>query len=308
LPDRFRGGAVSIGNFDGVHLGHATIVERLVAMARACHGAAVIMTFDPHPAQLLHPERAPAPLGWTERKVELLCSLGVDAVVVYPTDLALLHMEPREFFDGIVRGRFLAQGMVEGRNFYFGHNRSGTVEVLSRFCAEAAMPLEIVEPAEIDGQVVSSSRIRKLITVGDIDEVCRLLNRPYRIRGTVVHGAGRGNRLGFPTANVDHVDTLLPSEGIYAGRVLTNPSATGSGGPVYAAAINIGPNPTFKESALKIEAYLLDYEGDLYDRAIAVDFVARLRDIKKFDSPEQLVSQMAQDVEATRRIVEKTPS
>ena len=137
LPDRFCHGAVAIGNFDGVHQGHVRIVQRLLAMARELGGAALAFTFDPHPARLLHPEQAPAPLCWTERKAQLLGQLGVDAVLAYPTDAALLRLEAREFFDRIVLGRLRARGLVEGRNFFFGHDRQGTVEVLRRFCDQA---------------------------------------------------------------------------------------------------------------------------------------------------------------------------
>ena len=171
LPDRFCHGAVAIGNFDGVHLGHVRIVQRLLAMARELGGAALAFTFDPHPARLLHPELAPAPLCWTERKAQLLGELGVDAVLAYPTDGALLRLEAREFFDRIVLGRLRARGLVEGRNFFFGHDRQGTVEVLRRFCDQAGLKLDPVEPVEIGGRIVSSSLVRRLVAAGEIEEV-----------------------------------------------------------------------------------------------------------------------------------------
>ena len=153
----------------------------------------------------------------------------------------------------------------------------------------------MVEPVQIDGQVVSSSRVRTLISAGQVAEAARLLTRPYRIRGTVVHGQGRGNKLGYPTANIGGIDTLLPGEGIYAGRAWID-------GRSYATAMSLGGNPTFDESEQKVEAFLLDYHGDLYGRPIEIDFLARLRDIKRFDSAGQLVDQMALDVQETRRI------
>jgi riboflavin kinase/FMN adenylyltransferase len=295
LPRDFRGGVVSIGNFDGVHQGHARIVGRLLEMARQLGAPAVILTFDPHPARLLRPEQAPMPLTWTDDKARLLFALGVDAVVAYPTDLALLSLSASEFFQRIVLGQLQARGMVEGRNFFFGHDRGGDIEVLGRYCHGAGIPLEVVEPAEIDGQVVSSSRVRALISAGQVSEAARLLGRPYRIRGAVVHGQGRGDGLGYPTANVGGIDTILPGQGIYAGRASID-------GQSYAAAMSLGANPTFGESDLKVEAFLLDYRGDLYGRAIEVDFLARLREIKCFDSVEQLVEQMARDVQKTREI------
>jgi riboflavin kinase/FMN adenylyltransferase len=295
LPKRFRGCALAIGNFDGVHVGHARIVARLRAMAQRVGGPAVILTFDPHPARLLRPDEAPAPLCWTERKADLLGQLGAGAVVAYPTDRSFLEMEARTFFDRVVRDHLDGHGLVEGRNFFFGRHRDGTVAALQGFCDEAGIPLDVVEPAEIDGRVVSSSLVRGQISAGDVQQARRLLGRPHRIRGTVVHGRGRGNRLGYPTANVERIDILAPAEGIYAGRALL-------AGKSYPAALSLGANPTFGESDRKVEAFLLDYAGDLYDRTIEIDFLARLRDIKKFHTAEELVAQMAQDVEQTRQI------
>lgn len=298
LTDAFRGGAVAIGNFDGPHLGHARIIERLGAMADQVQGPAVAFTFDPPPSRVLRPEAAPAPLCWLERKAELLCRLGADAVVAFPTTAEFLQLEARQFFDQIVIERLKARAMVEGRNFFFGRNRSGNVEVLRQFCDEAGLRLEVVGAVEIDGQTVSSSRVRGLVAAGQVQEAHVLLGRPYRIRGTVVRGAGRGRSLGFPTANLGGVDTLLPSEGIYAGRAVTEDA-------VWPAAISLGPNPTFHEGALKVEVYLIGYEGLLYDRPLAVDFLARLREIRRFDSVDLLLAQMAQDVAVARRVAEE---
>ncbi len=251
-------------------------------MARRQNVRAVILTFDPHPARLLHPQQAPTPLSWTAHKARLLHDLGVDAVVAYPTNRDLLDLTAREFFDRIILVQLRARGMVEGQNFFFGRDRGGSVEVLGQFCQAAGIPLEVVEPAEIDGQPVSSSRVRSLISAGQVAEAARLLARPHRIRGTVIHGQGRGNSLGYPTANVGQIDTLLPGEGIYAGRAWID-------GRSYATAMSLGSNPTFDESEQKVEAFLLDYQGDLYGLPIEIDFLARLRDIKRFESPDQLI-------------------
>jgi riboflavin kinase/FMN adenylyltransferase len=295
FPDALRGGAVAIGNFDGVHLGHARLVERLRAMAAAVGGAAVVFTFDPPPTRILRPQAAPEPLLWPERKLELLATLGADAVLVYPTDKALLELEAREFFDRIVRGRLAAQAMVEGPNFFFGHNRSGNVELLRRFCAEAEMPFEVAEPVEVQGLIVSSSRIRWLVTAGRLDDAMAMLGRPYRIRGVVGRGAGRGAQLGYPTANLEQIDTLLPGEGIYAARAMAE-------GAWYPAAVSLGPNPTFNEGRLKAEAHLVGFQGGLYGKRVEVDFLARLRDIKRFANADGLLAQMAQDVARTVEI------
>jgi riboflavin kinase/FMN adenylyltransferase len=298
LPEALRRGAVSIGNFDGVHRGHARIVERLLAAAREVGGPAVALTFDPHPIRILRPHHAPPPLTWTQRKAELLARLGVDAVIAYPTDEPLLRLTPRRFFDRIVRGALDARALVEGANFYFGRDRLGNVDVLEDLCREAGLALDVVEPLEIDGQVVSSSRIRALVASGHVDQAARLLTEPYRIRGRVIHGAGRGAGLGFPTANLDGVCTLLPGEGIYAGRAFVE-------GQAWPAAMSLGPNPTFQddEPTLKVEIHLLDYQGSLYNQDVEVDFLARLRNIERFDAVADLIAQMDRDVAAARQIV-----
>ncbi|MEX2185196.1 MAG: riboflavin kinase, partial [Pirellulales bacterium] len=238
-PNELRGGAVAIGNFDGVHIGHSRIVEVLLAEARRVGGPAVVFSFDPHPVRLLRPADAPPPLTWTTRKAELLARLGVDALLAYPTDEALLELSAAEFFEQIVVAQIGARAMVEGPNFRFGKGRNGTVESLAQMCAADGMSLQVVEPVEAGGEIVSSSRIRTLIAAGDIDAARTLLTEPYRIRGMVVHGAGRGATIGFPTANIAAVDTLVPGVGVYAGRGwLRSSGGMKPGGESWPAAIN----------------------------------------------------------------------
>lgn len=291
LPHSLRGGAVSIGNFDGVHLGHARIIARLREMSKCVGGCSVVFTFDPHPVRLLRPDKAPPPLTWTDRKAELLANLGVDAVIAYPTDEALLSLSPEEFFARIVRHELAAKAMVEGPNFYFGRHRAGNIELLARLCQGAGMQLEIVEPLVVGATIVSSSRIRDLIAAGDVAQASELLTQPYRIRGMVTHGAARGHKIGFPTANVDAIDTLLPAHGVYAGRAYV-------GRERWPAAINVGPAPTFGEQADKVEAHLIGFQGSLYGQPIELDFLSRLRGIQKFASVDALKAQLASDVAA----------
>jgi len=297
-PD-VRGGAVAVGNFDGVHRGHARIIERLRERAREVGGPAVVFTFDPHPVRLLRPESAPPPLTWTDRKAALLAELGVDALVSYPTDEALLNLTAREFFDRLLRGALDARALVEGTNFCFGHDRAGTIDVLREFTRTSGVTLEAVAPITLDGEVVSSSRVRRLIAAGQVDEARGLLTRPYRIRGVVRHGASRGAKIGFPTANLDGIDTLLPGPGVYAGYAV-------AGATRRAAAVNVGPNPTFGEQTLKIEAHLLDFHGNLYGSLVELDFLSRLRDVRPFASLDELKAQLAQDVARTKEIAAAT--
>ncbi|MGC3972049.1 MAG: bifunctional riboflavin kinase/FAD synthetase [Pirellulales bacterium] len=293
-----RGGAVSVGNFDGVHRGHAELVAKLRRQASRVGGPAVVFTFDPHPAWILRPQSAPTPLTWIDRKAALLAELGVDVMVAYPTDEALLSLTAREFFDRILLGALGARALVEGTNFCFGHDRTGTIDVLRRFADEAGIALEAVDAVQFEGDIVSSSRVRTLIHDGRIAEAGRLLTRPYRIRGLVRHGAARGAKLGFPTANVDGVDTLLPGPGVYAGRAWVQ-------GKPWPAAVNVGPNPTFGEQALKIEAHLIDFHGNLYGELLELDFAAQLRPVQKFAGLEELKTQLAADVAQAKKIIEK---
>lgn len=295
FPESLKGGALSIGNFDGVHQGHEVIINRLKNFAAKHNSAAIIFTFDPHPVRILRPEQTPPPLTWTNRKADLLAELGVDAVVAYPTDRELLQLTYQEFFQQIVVESLSAKAMVEGPNFFFGRNREGTIDKLTGLCRDQQIDLEIVEPKVETNAFISSSRIRELIRSGDVDTASQLLTRPYRIRGMVTHGAARGTKIGFPTANLDAIDTLVPAMGVYAGRTYVH-------GRSHWSAIHIGPNPTFGEDLPKVESHLLDFEGSIYGEAIEVDFISRLRDIRQFDSPAQLVDQLACDVTETRNI------
>ena len=286
LPADLRSGAVTIGNFDGVHLGHARIVERLLARAREVGGPAIVFTFDPHPVRVLRPDAAPPPLTWTNRKAELLARLGVDAVMAYPTDEALLALEPEEFFGQIVRQRLDARSLVEGPNFRFGRARAGTIDLLGKLAAAAGIVLEVVQPVVIAGEIVSSSRVRRLLAEGQVSQARSLLTEPYRVRGMVVHGAGRGAKIGFATANVDAIDTILPGAGVYAGRALVADRW-------WPAAINIGANPTFGEATLKVEAHLVGWHDPLYGSPIELDFLERLRGVQRFADVGALRDQLA---------------
>ena len=277
-----------------MHRGHVAIVKRLLERAEAVGGPAIVFTFDPHPVRLLRPDQCPPPLTWTERKAELLAAQGVDWIVAYPTDEALLQLSAADFFQQIVRDALAAKALVEGPNFYFGHNREGTIERLAELSAAAGISLDIVPPVEIDGEIVSSSRVRELIRGGNVEQAHKLLSAPYRIRGMVTHGAGRGAKIGFPTANLSAIDTLLPAQGVYAGRAIV-------GGSSYPAAINLGPSPTFGDAMVRVEVHLIGYAETLYGQPLEVDFLARLRDIRPFDSPAALVEQLNRDVEQVKR-------
>lgn len=293
LPDRLRGGAVAIGNFDGVHRGHAWIVERLLARARAIDGPAIAFTFDPHPLALLRPASLQPLLTQTARKAELLMAIGVDGIVVAHTSRELLNLEPAEFFQQVIQQRLGAKALVEGPNFYFGKNRAGDLSLLQRLCDASAMKLEVVAPLVIDDQIVSSSRVRNLVIAGKVGAANLLLTRPFRLNGRVSYGAQRGRTIGFPTANLEQVATVLPGPGVYVARTTIDDVT-------YAAAVNVGPNPTFGDQAMKIEVHVIDYAGDLYGRELNVDFLDRLRDVQSFASVAELKAQLRFDVAEAR--------
>ncbi len=272
----------------------ATLVER----AHARSVPAVALTFDPHPTELLRPGTAPPRLTTIKHRGNLLQQYGVDCVIVLPTTHKFLGMTAEEFFHTFVRTELQARGLVEGPNFYFGKNRSGSITVLRGFCNASNLTLDVVSPVVVDEQLVSSSVIRSLVEAGDIGESVRLLGHPYRLTGTVCRGAGRGGTLGFPTANLDDIETLIPGNGVYAATVELNQRR-------LAAAVNIGPNPTFGESARKVEVHLLDLREDLYGMLIDVDFIRQIRPVVRFASAEELVQQLGHDIAEVRRLVGK---
>jgi riboflavin kinase / FMN adenylyltransferase len=299
VPQAFRGAFLAVGNFDGVHRGHAHLLARLRARADAVGAPAVALTFDPPPALLLRPESAPVPLTWIERKVELLAAAGASEVGVFRTGSWLLGLTAREFFERVIVGQFAARGMVEGPTFGFGRDRGGDAEILSAWCQEAGLAFEIVSPTDVAGRIVSSSRIRRCLSDGDVREAADLLGRPHRLRGLVSHGAGRGAGLGFPTANLDDVDAQIPADGVYAAWA----SVDGHRFEMDAA-VHIGPNVTFGEQVRKVEAHLIDFSGDLYGRTIEVEFLERLRPSRKFEGLEDLLNQIRTDVDAARTIAQ----
>ncbi|MFM9963618.1 MAG: bifunctional riboflavin kinase/FAD synthetase [Planctomycetaceae bacterium] len=295
-PEQYCGGWVTIGNFDGVHRGHQSMLATLVARAAAANTPAVVMTFDPHPITLLRPQQTPPALSLLDHKLELFEKHGIDTVVVYPTDQALLRLTPDEFFRDIVIGQLNASGLVEGPNFFFGHNRAGNVQTLRTLCDASGRSLEVVPAVIVNGRMISSSEVRSRIASGEIAEAVEMLGHPYRVRGLVAQGAARGRTIGFPTANLEGITTLLPPDGVYAGVCIVSQ-------PPYPVAINLGPNPTFGEAARKFEVHLLGFTGDLYGQMLDIDLLARVRDVVRFESSDALIRQLRADIESVKQLV-----
>ncbi len=295
FPAELRGSAVSVGNFDGVHLGHAALIAELREEARRLNAPAVAVTFDPHPLRLLAPDRFMPQLTTPEDRAELLLKAGANWVVILQTTPDLLRLEANEFLQRLFVDRFAAKAVVEGFNFGFGRDRVGTTESLKSFCRDNSIACRIVAAKmAASGEPVSSSRVRAALDSGNVIGATRLLGRPYRLRGTVVVGDRRGATLGFPTANLAECPTVIPGDGVYAVRVQCTFGE-------FMGPANIGLNPTFGVSARKIEVHLLDFDQHLYGQPLAVDFVERLRDTRKFESKEELVRQLHDDVDQTRK-------
>jgi riboflavin kinase/FMN adenylyltransferase len=291
------GGVAAIGNFDGVHRGHQAMIATLRRRANELGVPAVAITFDPPPVEILRPQVAPPRLMTLSRKTHYLEASGADHVLVLQTSRELLNLSAAEFYNEVLLKSLNIRGLVEGPNFRFGKGREGDVAILQSFCKRDDIPLTVIEPTEIDGVMVSSSLVRQLVTSGDLRKAKQLLGRPHEVIGTVERGARRGAALGFPTANLEGIATLLPPDGVYAARTTLN-------GVAYAAAVHIGPNRTFGESRRSFEAHVLDFRGDLYGRELCIELVERVRESNRFDSAADLARQMKADCEQVRALVE----
>jgi riboflavin kinase/FMN adenylyltransferase len=288
---------VTIGFFDGVHRGHKAVIGRTVAEARQRGVPAVAVTFDRHPREVYAPGTEPRQLTSAARKAELIAALGVDVLVVLEFTEEFSHVPADAFAEDILAGGLHAEHVVVGDNFTFGYRAEGNVETLTHLGATLGFSAEGLPLLEIDGRPGSSTAIRQALVEGDVEWARLALGRRYAVDGRVGEGAGRGTALGWPTANLDlPPKMLLPGKGAYAGRAIL---ARGS----FVAAINVGTNPTFGVEPLHLEAYLLDFEGDIRGEPMTVEFWARLSQEEKFDSIEALSAKIAADVRRTREIV-----
>ncbi|MFM7719402.1 MAG: bifunctional riboflavin kinase/FAD synthetase [Actinomycetota bacterium] len=297
LPRPDGGSVVTVGFFDGVHLGHRAVLDRTVARARELGLPSVAVTFDRHPREVLTPGREPRLLTTVEAKARRIAERGIERLLVLPFTADLAAWEPERFVGTVLRDALGARHVAVGANFTYGHRAAGTVETLVAAGPSHGFVGERVELVDLDGRRVSSSSIRRALSEGDLDWPGRALGRRYAGEGTVVGGAGRGHGLGYPTANLEtSARLLLPATGIYAGRARCDRVDA-------VAAVSVGTNPTFGSEPLHVEAFLLDFDGDLRGRPMEVEFWARLRDERRFDSPEELVAAMDADVARTRELV-----
>jgi len=285
LPDvEQRPRKVAVGEFDGVHLGHRAVIE----------GSDTVLTFEPHPLSVVRPEAAPKLLTTLERKAELVAELGVEELVVIPFDRAFAQRSAEDFIEHVLVETLQATRVSVGENFRFGHRAQGDTRLLK---ADERFETRVVPLVEADGEVVSSSHIRGLVLAGEVDVAQRFLGAPFAMRGEVVAGDRRGRELGFPTANLVPDQAMIqPGHGIYVARAAW-------GEELRCAAVNVGVRPTFKtDLVVLVEAYLLDWGGDIYGEQLTIEFLARLRGERRFDSVDALIAQMHRDVEDARRV------
>jgi riboflavin kinase/FMN adenylyltransferase len=293
VEQRAAGRSVAVGTFDGVHLGHREVIE----------GSDSVLTFEPHPVSVVAPQHTPKLLTTLERKAELIERLGVEELIVIGFDANFASRTAAEFIDDVLVGALGATRVAIGENFRFGHKAQGDPRLLA---ADGRFATVVHPLLEVDGEIVSSSHIRGLVLAGEVAPAADFLGAPFQLRGEVVHGDERGRELGFPTANLVPEETLVcPGHGVYACLAYEDPAHP----PAHPrpAAVSIGVRPTFKTGRGElIEAYILDFDGDLYGRELRLDFLARLRGERRFESPEALIEQMHSDVASTREIASNT--
>ncbi|MDF1553840.1 MAG: bifunctional riboflavin kinase/FAD synthetase [Deferrisomatales bacterium] len=287
---------ITVGNFDGVHRGHRALLRRVIARAKELGAASVVYTFRPHPLKVLNPARCPAMITAFEERVALLGAEGIDVTVWARFDRAYASLEPEVFVRHTLKVCLGAVEVWVGPDFAFGRGRSGSIDLLRAVGRQVGFAVQVLRPFTLGDQVVSSTRVREAIVDGEFRCAKQLLGRPYGLKGTVVHGHGRGRDLGFPTANVLPRQDCIPKPGVYAAWVVCE-------GDTHPAAVNIGTNPTFGAAEVTVEAHLLDGNRDLYGKEVEVVFVAPVRGEIAFRSPADLVRQIRADVATVRRVL-----
>jgi riboflavin kinase / FMN adenylyltransferase len=297
IPRDGRGAVVTVGTFDGVHRGHREVLREIVARAKRTGRRSVLVTFHPHPLRVVRPDMAPPLLTNPAEKKAFLAESGLEYAVFLPFTRALQEYSARRFVEEILLGRIGMSELVIGYDHGFGKDREGTVDTMRELGAELGFAVDVVDAVSSGDAAISSTRIRRALAAGDVRDAARGLGRPYSIQGPVVHGAKRGRKLGFPTANISigDPDKLVPLDGIYAVHGWVN-------GERIPGLLHIGPRPTFRGSPPTIELYLLDWSGDIYGREVRVEFCARIREVLPFSTVEALVEQMRADEVAAREI------
>jgi riboflavin kinase/FMN adenylyltransferase len=298
IPERLRGAFVTIGNFDGVHLGHRFIFRRLVEEAHREGRPAVAISFDPHPKMVLHPERRPFYLITTpEEKIGLLADLEIDAFVLIPFSVEYARTTAEEFVRKILWERLRVRRILIGHDYTFGRGRVGNGAFLTESGRRLGFEVEVMNAFSVGDTVISSTKIREALLAGEVRFAATLLGRPYNLGGRVISGNHRGVRLGFPTANIAPDKELVPARGVYAVRILRE-------GKSHDGVLNIGFNPTFADKKRSVEVHIFDFQQDIYGEPIEILFIERIRDEVRFESPEKLIAQIGRDIARAREILQ----
>ncbi len=297
IPHEFRDAFVTIGNFDGVHLGHQFLFKTLIQEARRENRKAVVITFDPHPKKILHPDRRPFYLITTlEEKIRLIEKQGIDALMIIPFTLEFSETTAEEFVNEILWDGLRIRKILIGHDYTFGKDKAGNESLLSKLGNKLGFEVGIINAFKVDNGVISSTRLRYAILEGNVKKATAILGRPYNLGGIVIEGSRRGGTLGFPTANIKPVKVLMPANGVYAAVIHMEDSR-------YQGVLNIGLNPTFSDEKLSIEVHILDFNDNIYGKNLDILFIDRIRDEKKFTGPEKLVEQIKRDTDQARTIL-----
>ncbi len=305
LGDLASGCVLTVGNFDGVHLGHQSLLRAVIERGQALGQQTALYTFDPHPRKVLSPEGSPQQLMTWDQLARALQRAGIDVLIREPFTREFASLTPEAFLRDIIRARFQPTEIYVGRDFHFGKGRSGSGETLLRLGPELGMRIEIISQVKVGHADVSSTRIRDALALGDVAEASLCLGRPYAVSGTVVQGEMRGRTLGFPTLNLETENELIPAHGVYA-TTAQFIDAAGQEGVRRPSVTNVGTRPTFEPGRVLVETHLIDMEGDFYGRHVEVSFHARIRKERKFPGPDALVEQIARDVVSARQLLHAT--
>jgi len=300
IKEPFKSAVITIGNFDGVHLGHQALFHEVVEKADAMDGTAIAMTFEPHPIRVITRNGHPPLITLVEQKTELIGKVGIDVLICVPFTMEFAALSARTFVEDILVKRIGMKAIIVGQDYTFGHKREGNVDLLRQYADELGFELIVadwIQPSKENNNRISSTAIRKLVMDGRMKKAGKMLGRNYQIRGTVAHGRDRGGKLlGIPTANINLHDELCPKVGVYAVIVKYD-------GKRYPGVANIGYSPTFDDHVFTVEAHILDFKADIYGQKIMVNFIQRLRDEKKFSGIHELIEQIDQDIADARKIL-----
>lgn len=297
LKRSFRNPVLTIGNFDGVHLGHQFIFKRVLEKAREIDGESMVYTFDPHPVEILAPERKPLLITPLEEKLRLIEEQGINVTICAPFTEKFASQAPEDFVKKILYDQIKIRHIFVGHDFTFGKDRRGNIALLKEMGRKWGFHAEMVEAVRLEGTVISSTRIREFVARGEMREAAKLLGRPYALAGKVIHGHGRGSRkLGFPTANLKTSGVLFPKPGIFAVFAIYE-------GRRYEGVANLGWNPTFQDQKFSTEIHILNFNQDIYGESLRVEFIQRLRDETTFRGPEELIAQIKKDIAQAEKIL-----